>query len=283
MFKFKKKNDKKSIKLKTKSVEVYTPTEFEVKLRSTKDSIFCLLNDMTNNFDEIYTNIVNTENKGKSSTIDAQLILAKKLIFGIKEETFTGLSSIPDHNKTKSLFNLMIRDYISFSNSARHLNSLASFFDEYITKIYEIVQKNLFDDNFYKNAREEDIRFVDMINSFSQDMTYISGVASRLSYMISQCERCEAKQELITHYLIDSYKPSYFRHTIQLKNDVGLFYSKNMIYGETNNLMRMYDTVFNFIFGEFIGIYHTLMVISNPATTTNFNNWKAEVSVKLDK
>ena len=59
------------------------------------------------------------------------------------------------------------------------------------------------------------------------------------------------------HLNKDTLKRYYFNNVYELKNSIKLFDDEKMVFGETNNIMRYFNKLFDYVFGDIICIYYT--------------------------
>lgn len=180
------------------------------------------------------------------------------LFFGEKEDS-SMCSNKLDFNKNKSLLKTCLLNEFGINSTVRILKKLTIIVNDFFLELsgkFDEVHNISVRNNTYK---EHDIcKIQDMIDSFLFDSTNIREKASNLIYTTDNIVQDQLLCAKITECKSDSLKKYYFTHVYDLKNNIKIFDKDTMVYGEINNIMRIFDNIFNFLFGDIVFMFNTV-------------------------
>lgn len=202
------------------------------------------------------------ENGVSPNLIDDNVVnIIKTLLFG------TGSSSKISKNDFHKQFNLIKQLFLKLpdiENTLSLLKDMIFQFDEYInyvsstfSKLEVIKDKKITNDTFCK------IR--DMLNHYSWTSMHIRSDVMTLKTLIHNSGWIHINKSLtlidkkdIGNAKPDTLKRYYFDDVYDLKNSIKLFNNNEMIFGETNTIMNLYNKIFEYIFKHFICVYNII-------------------------
>lgn len=179
------------------------------------------------------------------------------LMFG-ESNSYNSVIKKLDYNKNKNILKTMIKDSNKLSNSVSFLRALIIYMDNYleqVLKYYETLDPERNGENKYICKSLYD-RLHSMLMSFSDEVFHMRDRSTTLKHLVDYTNGCnEVDSSLVK---TDTLKRFYFSHVYALKNNVVYFNKNNMLFGEIDNIMRNFDTLFDFLFGDCICIYQTI-------------------------
>jgi len=164
-----------------------------------------------------------------------------------------------DFNKNKNLIKNTLLS-MGFDSTIEILREILNFADNFISKFsdrFKILMNSDFKDSETILTEDEVIRLYDFIFGLSWMSTH---TISNLSSMSSIYHNIES-HPISTTLKKDSLKRYYFNHVYDLKNNVKIFDKEKMFFGETNAIMSFFDSVCDYIFGDFITTFNSLDTI----------------------
>ena len=185
--------------------------------------------------------------------------ICEDLIFGVDDVSYdknkkTHLNKYKNLVKT-ILWNKIIADQY---NGLGFLNELVILIEEFSNNV-----ANTFHDfipEFLNNISvyEQIEHISDLLFSYAWDTTHIRNQMSVL-------------RQLSKHYIFDvapnsvckkdSLKRYYFNHVYGLKNSVKVFDENNLPFGATNQIMKIFDEIIEYVFTEFVATYQSTLTI----------------------
>lgn len=168
-----------------------------------------------------------------------------------------------DFNKNKNLIKNSILS-MGFDNAITIIKETIKICDDFI---YEITREIISITNEKKRNNTDDVLLTtDELNRLND---FIFGLYGLSEHSYSSINTVNVLYRNIEKYSLkdikrDSLKRYYFNHVYNLKNNVKIFDKEHMFFGETNNIMALFDKAYDFVFGDFINIYNTLDNIFKP-------------------
>lgn len=202
------------------------------------------------------------------------LELTMFLLFGINKND-TSIKKI-DYNKNKNLLKNIIRSTGTFNDSIIFVSQLIKLLDDNFSKIDELFV--YLDPDFIDKTNPENLilddedyfRLKDIHQSFYEEISGYRNKAFTLTTLAKNANRIMENPKINKYLKTDTLKRYYFSHVYDLKNNVMVFDKHLMLFGEIDNLMRNFDSIFNFLFGDFICIYQTILnQVTNVIDTFN--------------
>lgn len=241
---------------------------FDKALASLKDHTTEFQNQLIKLYEDNYIRLKDS-NEIDLDDLQAQLELVDTLMFGVSSAG-SHISTKINFNKNKTLLKSLIVNHTNFKETNSIIQFLTARIDDYLSdsleivgELYEAVSGN--EDVYSDEEKNIVFRFVDLINSFATESTFIRSQSSQLNYILSMVKDGERQAIVPRGIKTDCLRRYYFSHVYQLKNDVKIFEPDIMIYGEINNIMRMFDRAFDFCFGDFIFFYQTIKNLTSDA------------------
>ena len=191
--------------------------------------------------------------------------IMKVLLFGVDENT--NIKKV-DLVKNKNLLKKVFLNLSNFYNSLVFLKEIFVQIDEFIWFI-----DKFYYDEIYKNSKEISIlneiemtRFMNMIDSYKDETSYIRSSLSSLKEIVHNSCIINAMNELdfqerhgkIKSLKKETLKRYYFYDIYDIKDGINHFYTNDMIFGESNTIMHMYNKIIDFMFKDFCYIYNTI-------------------------
>ena len=177
-----------------------------------------------------------------------------------------------DYNKDKKILEMLIMKHSNILISIRFLKTIIVVLDDFLeslnTEYTNVLQEFSSNDFLQYATHDENLEITQylesveaIIHSFSIKSTNIRESTSHLIYMVHNVMNRNPEILKLKIVTPDTLKRYYFKHVYDLKNSVKIFDRDKMIFGEINNIMRMYDEIIDYLFGEFVAMYHTLDTI----------------------
>ena len=161
-------------------------------------------------------------------------VMIEELIFGIESKSDNTFNTAKvDYSKNKNLIKSIILNHIYDPGAV------------------------LLQDIYIDNSNDAILTtFIDIVENISWNASHIRSLTTNLKKLVRNSkEKTENNIDINKFMKQDSLKRYYFHHVYDLKNKVKIFDTKNMIFGETNNIMYNFDKIMDFIFEEFSGMY----------------------------
>lgn len=215
-----------------------------------------LYNEFPNKFKDIWINSgINDINFSSIEPLDLTMII----LFGSSPNKNIVSKKI-NYNKNKNTLKTIIKSSSSFYETVLFVKELVILISDYLWKVEELV--SLSDPNkneeFIMNEIEYG-RLKDMIDSYVSEVNHIRNKALTLSVLANNSDNIFNHAVSLNNIKRDTLNRFYFSHVHDLKNNVSLFPKELMLFGEIDNMMRHFDNIFNFLFGDFISIYQTII------------------------
>lgn len=191
--------------------------------------------------------------------------IMKVLLFGVDENT--SIKKV-DLVKNKNLLKKVFLNLSNFYNSLIFLKDIFVQIDEFIWFI-----DKFYYDEIYKNSKEMSLlneieisRFMNVLDSFKDETSYIRSSLSSLKEIVHNSCVINSMNELdfqdrhdkIKKLKKESLKRYYFYDIYDIKDGIKHFYTDDMFFGESNNIMHMYNHIIDFMFKDFCSIYNTI-------------------------
>lgn len=186
-------------------------------------------------------------------------IIIEELIFGIESKSDVTFNTAKvDYSKNKNLIKTIILNNIYNPGTLDVLKDIVVLLEEYTNFIFNTVQ-----DIYLDNTRNNLIlTFIDITENISWTTSHIRSITTNLKKLIRNAKENRDNQIEVDKIMKqDSLKRYYFHHVYDLKNKVKIFDNQHMIFGETNNIMYLFDKIIDYIFEEFSGMY--ILINSN--------------------
>ena len=183
--------------------------------------------------------------------------LVSILMFGESKysENITGKV---DYNKNKNTFKQLILNLFGIKGSISLIRFIICDFDETIGEIndkfsdfWRSSSKVPNDDIFI--TKDEIEHLYEMLDGFSWESTHNRSLCTTLVHIMDTIN----VHTNTPHLNKDTLKRYYFNNVYELKNSIKLFDDEKMVFGETNNVMRYFNKLFDYVFGDIICIYYT--------------------------
>lgn len=202
--------------------------------------------------------------------------IMKVLLFGVDENT--SIKKV-DLVKNKNLLKKVFLNLSNFYNSLIFLKDIFVQIDEFIWFI-----DKFYYDEIYKNSKEmtllneiEISRFMNVLDSFKDETSYIRSSLSSLKEIVHNSCVINSMNELdfqdrhdkIKKLKKESLKRYYFYDIYDIKDGIKHFYTDDMFFGESNNIMHMYNHIIDFMFKDFCSIYNTIELNLNEIIKTS--------------
>ncbi len=185
--------------------------------------------------------------------------MIEDLIFGVKSKSDdSSFNTAVDYSKNKNLIKTIILNHIHEPNTIDVLKDIITTIEEYCNYVFSLLQDIYIDNsnNYIFNT------FIDIVENVSWNASHIRSLTVNLKKLIRNSnEKAQNYVDVAKYMKQDSLKKYYFHHVYDLKNKVKIFETKNMIFGETNNIMYNFDKIMDFILEEFSGMY--ILINSN--------------------
>lgn len=228
------------------------------------------------NLDKEWDNIIHKYNVSQE-TIDGfgttytPVNIIHALLFGdYAGESMITVSRKVDYNKNKNVLKQLLFNTFGISGAADIVTFTIREFDELLGDVFskfELLYQAGVDEKENLITSDEVSRLYDMIAAFSFESGHNRFDSSTIKTFVSSLE----KHTNIPNLAKDTLKRYYFNDVYELKNNLRIFETNNMFYGETNNIMRFFNRLYNYAFGDIICIYYTLRTIFD-----NFINTKSK-------
>ena len=186
-------------------------------------------------------------------------IMLEELIFGIESKSDNVFNTAKvDYSKNKNLIKTIILNHIYEVGTIDVIKEIITLIEEYTNYIFSLLQ-----DIYIDNSNNDIITtFIDIVENISWNASHIRSLTTNLKKLIRNSrEKAQNNIDINKYMKQDSLKRYYFHHVYDLKNRVKIFETKNMIFGETNNIMYNFDKIMDFILEEFSGMY--ILINSN--------------------
>lgn len=253
--------------------ENHIPSDIEIKkiksqLKSIDNFIINFKKTFTEKFQEQYDEIYKHNERAIQLNADSTIKpveLIYLLVFG-ESKYNDNINNKVDYNKNKNLLKNILFNYFGVSNSTNILRIVLKMFNGLLSTIndtfeeiwiYSSINGMVFDDIITKDEIE---RIMRLISAFMWESEHKIPELSALDKIIAGT----IYNKEIKNLNQDTLKRFYFNDVYELKNNVKMFELNDMFFGETNSIMRMYNNIFNFIFGDIIGEYY---IINNTFRT----------------
>ena len=214
------------------------------------------------------------ENNLNNTIIDDNIInMINSLLFGFDS---SNKISKNDFHKQYNLLKQLFLKLPNIDNTLSLMKDIIYQLDEYINYINTSFAKL----EFVKDRKMNNCVFIkmrDMLNYYSWSSMHIRSDIMTLKTLIRNSgwiqlnkpiELTETKD--IGLAKPDTLKRFYFEYVYDLKNSVKLIDETQMIFGETNTIMQLFNKVFEYIFKYFICVYNII--------TTNIE-WIAKTTI----
>ena len=177
-----------------------------------------------------------------------------------------------DFSKNKHIIKLMFLNNIGVLYSVQFMCEILSNFYNFMEGVKDSFDKlhsnGVSNDALSIITNDEIIAISDLINDYLSEIADVRSQASNLVFYIHHNLKDHKEYD---HLNKDTLKRYYFNDTYDLKNQVKIFETERMFFGQTNHIMRIYNKIFNFVFGDFICIFYTLN-----------NQFKVLSNIKID-
>jgi len=204
------------------------------------------------------------ENNLNNSVIDDNIInMINSLLFGFDS---SNRISKNDFHKQYNLLKQIFLKLPNIDNTLSLMKDIIYQLDEYINYITTTFGKLEFE--FEKDRKMNDCVFIkmrDMLNYYTWYSMHIRSDIMTLKTLVrnSGWIRLDKPIELTETKDIGLAKPDtlkrfYFEHVYDLKNSVKLIDETQMIFGETNTIMQLFNKIFEYIFKNFICVYNII-------------------------
>lgn len=238
---------------------------FDKAFKEIKPNLKKFKSDFTIKYKEHYIEMKN--GIYNEEELESQIELLNILMFG-KSISGSYITTKVDFNKNKNLLKSLIINPANFKETINIINFISISIDNflYVTIAEPIKDLSCIIDGLNETTeslKNTTSRLVDMIDSFSYESTSVRSQLSSLNYIYSGMKKGENEGLIPSKITTDVLKRYYFTHVYQLKNNVKIFEPSMMLYGEINNIMRIFDKVCDFCFGDFIYFYQTIRTILN--------------------
>ena len=160
-----------------------------------------------------------------------------------------------DFNKNKNFIKNNILS-LGFDNSIIILRETVHFAEDFMTEFtdtFKTLLNSNFDDPNSILTEDETKRLDEFIFALSWMATHCNSNIISMSTLYRNITT-----RPLNKLKRDSLKRYYFNHVYDLKNNVKIFNKENMFFGETNMIMSLFDSVCDYIFGDFITTYNVL-------------------------
>jgi hypothetical protein len=160
-----------------------------------------------------------------------------------------------DFNKNKNLIKSSILS-LGFDNAIVILRETIHFAEDFMTKFadkFRTLSSSNFSDPEAILTEDEVKRLDEFIFALSWMATHSNSNVISMSTLYRN-----VSTRPLNKVKRDSLKRYYFNHVYDLKNNVKIFDKDNMFFGETNMIMSLFDSVCDYIFGDFITAYNSL-------------------------
>ena len=185
--------------------------------------------------------------------------ICEDLIFGVDDVSYdknkkTYLNKYKNLVKT-ILWNKIVTDQY---NGLGFLNELVILIEEFSNNVANNFHDFIPELSKNISVYEQVEHISDLLFSYAWDTTHIRNQMSVL-------------RQLSKHYIFDatpnsvckkdSLKRYYFNHVYGLKNSVKVFDENNLPFGATNQIMKVFDEIIEYIFTEFVATYQSTLTI----------------------
>jgi hypothetical protein len=180
-------------------------------------------------------------------------VMIEELIFGIESKSDNTFNTAKvDYSKNKNLIKSIILNHIYDPGAIDTIKDIITAIEEYCNHVFTLLQ-----DIYIDNSNDAILTtFIDIVENISWNASHIRSLTTNLKKLVRNSkEKTENNIDINKFMKQDSLKRYYFHHVYDLKNQVKVFDTKNMIFGETNNIMYNFDKIMDFIFEEFSGMY----------------------------
>lgn len=160
-----------------------------------------------------------------------------------------------DFNKNKNLIKNSILT-MGFKESIEILRETVRIADEFVSNFadkFKTLMRSDFSNPDSILTEDEVDRLYDYIFGLSWMATHAASNVTTMSTMYHNIYN-----HPINKLKRDSLKRYYFNHVYDLKNNVKIFDKEQMFFGETNAIMSLFDSVCDYIFGDFITTFNSL-------------------------
>jgi hypothetical protein len=221
--------------------------------------------NLENRFDSFFTKSLNDRNIPENMFYGTVFII-KELIFGVDENQPTRKVEI---NKNRNMIKQTFLNVSNFRDTINVYHDIISQLEEFLNYVY-----NKFADGYSscetsgksKLSKEEFDKLKTILWSYGWESTSIRSYCSDLKNLIdnSSClantrsDFFKIKPDSVKTCKKDTLKRYYFTDTYELKNNIKYFDMNNMIFGETNTIMRMYNKISDFLFKDFMFMYNVI-------------------------
>lgn len=137
------------------------------------------------------------------------------------------------HYDIKDILIRMLLSHTNILQTVTFYSEFIVFVDNYFSNIKDSVSK-VISNSSIKFTETEINKLEIFLYSFSQ--TNISIESD--SFILKDLLRAEVQFQVLPNIKKDTLRKFYFNHVYALKNDIKIFDTNSMIYGETNNIMH---------------------------------------------
>lgn len=239
----------------------------------TKDNARLILRDINQNIRNFKSNYVtkfnekldsifkeyNTQDSIQYHTNITELVTL--LVFGETNYNDNIMKKV-DYNKNRNVLKNVLLNLFGIKGTLELVTWNIRYFDDFLDEVtnqFEILYGrsiNEINDNEYL-TNDELISFYDILNALRWESSHYTFDCGTLKSILRAMVDTE-KPLNIKNLTKDTLKRYYFCDVYELKNNVKIFDTKNMFFGATNTIMRMFNRIFNYSFGDIIGIYQIL-------------------------
>lgn len=220
-----------------------------------------ILHEVSKIYDEIISESKNKEQRNGSvmETFKDQILdTINILLFGETKYNENIIKKV-DFSKNKHTIKTMFLNNIGLLYSVQFMCEILSRFGDNMNEIKSIFgtiyENGVTNDALSIITNDEIIAVYDLICEYESEIMEMRSKAFNLKFYIQDYLK-EHKE--YTHLNKDTLKRYYFNDTYDLKNQVKVFETDRMFFGQTNHIMRIYNKIFNFVFGDLICMFYTI-------------------------
>ena len=224
----------------TKLLEFYNRfKDKNTKFRTENSDIFNEFNEFTYGMDYDFYDISELLMYGRISN---KVSLSKKM----------------DYKRNKSLLkSILLNNTKSFRETVDILEVFIKFIETSLYDLHMNISTLHLDTNLKMLTYDEFLRITTLIETYYEEAFSTLKTVRNLSNLVTGLDQLNN----IPNVQKDVLRRFYFNDVYSLKNNVRIFDKDNMIFGETNHIMHLFNTVFDYVFGSYIYVYKTIETI----------------------
>lgn len=228
----------------------------------------CTINDLYNSclklksdFPAFFAKVVEKHDislSNMSEMNDEYISICCDLLFGVDENSYDKNKKIY-LNKYKNLVKTILwhKIVVAKSDALGLLSELVILIEEFTnhiaTEYNNIIRAYIHDDGYLELDDISDLFF-----SFAWDSTHMRNEMSVLKTLAYNYIFNPTTIKLCKK---DSLKRYYFNHVYGLKNNIKIFDEEKLPFGATNQIMKKYDNIIEYVFTDFIAAYQSITTI----------------------